>query len=580
MTEKNYPIETLRHSAAHIMAAAVEKIYGKVAFGIGPAIADGFYYDFDLEEKITPDDLKRISNEMKKIIKSAIPFRQYKMEKEKAAEFFSKRNQPYKVELIKEIPDAEVSIYELGDFVDLCRGTHIENSSHLKHFKLLEIAGAYWRGSEKNKMLTRIYGTAFPTKQDLAEFLKIREEAKKRDHRVIGKHLFSIHPEVGPGLIHWHPDGAVLLDVIETFWKKQHILNGYKLVRTPHIASEELYKISGHLQNYSEFMYSQMDIEGKPYRVKPMNCPGHIMIYSSQLHSYRELPLRLAEMGTVYRFEKSGVLHGLLRVRGFTIDDAHIFLAEDQVIGEIMNVFDFTLKILTAFGFDKFKIYIATRPEKKYTGDIKAWNLAEKSLIEAVEKKSVEYEIDKGGGAFYGPKIDVKIKDALGRLWQCSTIQFDFNLPERFKIFYIDKDGDKKTPYMIHRAIFGSLERFTGMLIEHYKANFPLWLAPQQMRVLTISERHAGYAESVFEKMKNGGIRVSADFRNLSINKKIKEALGEHVPYLAIIGDKEEKEKTVTIRDRKKNIGVFSIDEIIGKMSSVNAEYKEALDKN
>ncbi|MCD6412834.1 MAG: threonine--tRNA ligase [Elusimicrobia bacterium] len=580
MSEKNYPIETLRHSAAHIMAAAVRKIYKNAAFGIGPSIATGFYYDFDLKETIKPEDLKTISKEMEKIINEAIPFKRYTMKKEDAIEFFSKRNQLYKVELIKEIPDAEVSIYELGDFVDLCKGPHIENSSHLKHFKLLDIAGAYWRGSEKNKMLTRIYGTAFATKQELADFLKMREEAKKRDHRIIGKHLFSIHPQAGTGLIHWHPDGAALLNTIETFWKKQHILNGYKLVRTPHIASEELYRISGHLQNYSEFMYSQMDIEGKPYRVRPMNCPGHIMIYASELHSYRELPLRLAELGTVYRFEKSGVLHGLLRVRGFTIDDAHIFLAEDQVIGEIINVFDFTLKILASFGFDKFKIYIATRPEKKYTGELKAWELAEKSLKEAVAKKGIAYEIDEGGGAFYGPKIDIKIKDAIGRLWQCSTIQFDFNLPERFKIFYIDKDGSKRTPYMIHRAIFGSLERFTGMLIEHYKANFPLWLAPQQIRVLPISEKHTNYAKSVFEKLKKSEIRVSRDFRNLSINKKIKEALNEHIPYLAITGDREIKEKTVTVRGRKQNIGVFSIEKLIEKLKLANTQYKETLDKD
>ncbi|MBU3955261.1 threonine--tRNA ligase [bacterium] len=565
MNENKYSLDTLRHSAAHIMAYAVQRLYKDVKFAIGPSIENGFYYDFDLETAINPEDFKKISDEMEKIVKEKVPFRRYVMKKDKALEFFAAKGQIYKMELINGITDEEVTFYELGDFTDMCRGPHIENAHELRNFKLIDIAGAYWRGSEKNKMLQRIYGTAFFTKDELMNYVKFREEAKKRDHRVIGKHLFSIHPESGAGLIHWHPDGAQLLDTIESFWKKEHLLNGYQLVRTPHIASEELYRISGHLQNYADMMYSSMDIEGKPYRVRPMNCPGHIKIYSSSLHSYRDLPVRIAELGTVYRFEKSGVLHGLLRVRGFTIDDAHIIVEKEQVMEEICRVFEFTLKILSAFGFNEFKVYISTRPEKKYVGELKDWLVAEESLKKAVESKKIEYEIDEGGGAFYGPKIDVKIKDALGRFWQCSTIQFDFNLPERFSVFYIDEKGEKKTPFMIHRAIFGSIERFVGMLTEQYSANFPVWLSPQQLRILTISDKHEPAAEEMLKKLVNAGIRASLDSKNLSLNKKIRNAIKEHVSYIGIIGDKEAESGRISIRDRKADIGSFSSDELIEK---------------
>ena len=556
----------LRHSAAHIMACAVGRLYKDVKFAIGPSIENGFYYDLDLETVIKPEDFKKISDEMKKIIKEKLPFKRYSLKKAEALKFFADKGQIYKTELINEIKDEEVSLYELGDFTDLCRGPHIEHSGELRNFKLIDMAGAYWRGSEKNKMLQRVYATAFFTKDDLMKYIKFREEAKKRDHRVIGKHLFSIHPESGQGLIHWHPDGAQLLEIIEGFWKKEHLLNGYQLVRTPHIASEELYRISGHLQNYSDMMYASMDIEGKPYRVRPMNCPGHIKIYSSSLHSYRELPVRLAELGTVYRFEKSGVLHGLLRVRGFTIDDAHIIVTEDQVMEEIRSVFKFALKFLSAFGFQEFKVYISTRPEKKYVGELKDWALAEESLKKAVEAEKIEYEIDEGGGAFYGPKIDIKIKDALGRFWQCSTIQFDFNLPTRFSVFYIDEKGEKKTPFMIHRAIFGSIERFVGMLIEQYAANFPVWLSPQQLRILTISEKHTPAADKMLKKLIASGIRVSLDSRNLSLNKKIRNAITEHVSYIGIIGDKEAASGRISVRDRKADMGSFSSEELIEKI--------------
>ena len=555
----------LRHSAAHIMACAVGRLYKDVKFAIGPSIENGFYYDFDLETAIKPEDFKKISGEMKKIIKEKLPFKRYTLKKSEALKFFADKGQIYKTELINEIKDEEVSLYELGDFTDLCRGPHIEHSGELRNFKLIDIAGAYWRGTEKNKMLQRIYATAFFTKDELMKYVKFREEAKKRDHRVIGKHLFSIHPESGQGLIHWHPDGAQLLEIIEGFWKKEHLRNGYQLVRTPHIASEELYRISGHLQNYSDMMYSSMDIEGKPYRVRPMNCPGHIKIYSSNLHSYRDLPVRLAELGTVYRFEKSGVLHGLLRVRGFTIDDAHIIVTKDQVMGEIRSVFKFALKFLSAFGFKDFKVYVSTRPEKKYVGELKDWALAEESLKKAVEAENIEYEIDEGGGAFYGPKIDVKIKDALGRFWQCSTIQFDFNLPTRFSVFYVDEKGEKKTPFMIHRAIFGSIERFVGMLTEQYAANFPVWLSPQQFRILTISEKHTAAAEKMLKKLIDADIRVSLDSRNLSLNKKIRNAITEHVSYIGIIGDKEAESGMISVRDRKADIGSFSSEDLIEK---------------
>jgi len=559
--EKKYPLEILRHSASHIMAQAVGRIYKDVLYGIGPAIEEGFYYDFDLPRSIAIEDLGQISKEMENIIKEDHPFEKIIMKKDEAIKFFKEKGQIYKVELLEEIPDEEVSLYKDGEFIDLCRGPHIERTSHLKHFKLLDIAGAYWKGNEKNKMLTRIYGTAFDTKEELKKYLNFLEEAKKRDHRKTGRHLFAIFPEIGAGLVLWKPDGATLFNIIEEFWKEQHLKNGYKLVKTPHIASEEIYKISGHLQNYADLMYSSMDIEGKPYRVKPMNCPGHIMLYASELHSYRDLPLRFAELGTVYRFEKSGVLHGLLRVRGFTIDDAHIFIPDDQIEEEIINVFNFTMEILKTFGFEDFKIYIATKPEKS-VGDERSWKLAEESLKKAVMKKGVEFEIDEGGGAFYGPKIDIKIKDAIGRLWQCSTIQFDFNLPHRFSIFYIDSKGEKKTPYMIHRAVFGSLERFIGMLTEHYSANFPLWLSPKQVAVLSITDDCVPFAEDVYKLLFKKGVRVEKDFSNTSLNKKIRENILKHIPYLAIIGKNEVKEKNVMLRDKKKNVGKFTPDEL------------------
>lgn len=548
-------LETLRHSTSHVMAQAVLELFPDTKLAIGPAIEDGFYYDFDTFKPFNPSDLEKIENRMKEIAKGNHKFVRTEMPKKDAVEFFTKRNEPYKIELINEIPDEKVSLYQHDTFTDLCRGPHLESTKDIKHFKLLSIAGAYWRGSEKNKMLQRIYGTVFPTKVELDEYLKKQEEVKKRDHRVLGKSLdlFSIHEEVGAGLIHWHPKGAIVREILEDFWKKEHIKNGYQIVYTPHIASEEIYKISGHLEKYSELIYSSMDIDGNPFRVKPMNCPGHILIFKTKLHSYRELPIRFAEMGAVYRHELSGVLHGLMRVRGFTIDDAHIFCTKEQIEYEIISVFNFTINFLKKFGFSEFEIFFATRPEK-YVGEIEKWDLATESLKKAFEKTGYKYEIDKGGGAFYGPKIDLKVKDVLGRFWQCSTIQFDFNLPERFNITFRNKDGKDEKVMMVHRAIFGSLERFFGILIEHYGGAFPFWLAPVQIKILPITDAQIEYAQKVKNEL--GDLRIEIDSRNEKLNYKIREAQMEKIPYLIVVGEKEKNTQTIAVRKYGENTTV------------------------
>ncbi|MCL2335525.1 MAG: threonine--tRNA ligase, partial [Endomicrobia bacterium] len=455
-------LETLRHSAAHIMAAAVIELFPGTKVAIGPSIEEGFYYDFDRPESFTTEDLAKIEEKMTEIIKANHPFVCSAMPKSEAVKEFTAKGEKYKAEIASEIEDNNVTIYKSGAFTDLCRGPHIASTGELQNFKLLSVAGAYWRGDSSKEMLQRIYGTAFFTKQDLDDYLKKLEEAQKRDHRKLGRELdlFSVNDAVGGGLVLWHPKGAILRDIIESNWKRFHTENDYELLMTPHISSEELFSISGHLQTYSENMYAAMEIEGKPFRIKPMNCPMHLMIYKTKLHSYRELPIKYAELGTVYRFEKSGVLHGLLRVRGFTQDDGHIIVQPELLEQEVITVFKMAIDMLKMFGFNDFKIYLATRPEKKYVGKVEDWDRAQASLEEALKKTGYDYEIDEGGGAFYGPKIDIKIKDAIGRLWQCSTIQFDFNLPERFDIYYIDKEGKKARPYMIHRALMGSLERF------------------------------------------------------------------------------------------------------------------------
>ncbi|MDD5101642.1 MAG: threonine--tRNA ligase [Endomicrobiaceae bacterium] len=464
-----------------------------------------------------------------------------------------------------------VTFYQSGNFIDLCKGPHVKSTGEVKYFKLLSVAGAYWRGDSTREQLQRIYGTAFFTKQELDDYLTKIEEAQKRDHRKLGKELdlFSINDAVGGGLILWHPKGAMLREVIESNWKKFHLNNDYELLMTPHIASEELFSISGHLQTYSENMYAAMEIEGKPYRVKPMNCPMHLMIYKTKLHSYRELPIKYAELGTVYRFEKSGVLHGLLRVRGFTQDDGHVIVQPELLEDEVITVFKMAIDCLQMFGFKEYKIYLATRPEKKYVGDIANWDKAEASLENALKKTGYEYEVDEGGGAFYGPKIDIKIKDAIGRLWQCSTIQFDFNLPERFDINYIDKEGKKARPYMIHRALMGSLERFIGVLLEHYAGALPVWLSPVQCSVLNISAEQEPYCKELIKKLKAADIRVTFDDRNEKIGHKIRENAMQKVPYIAVVGEREKEANSVAVRARgNKDLGTMTIDKFIELLKS------------
>lgn len=559
-------LDILRHSAAHIMAAAVVELFPETKVAIGPSIEDGFYYDFDRPSPFTPEDLDKIEKKMKEIAKGNHAFVRSEKSKQEAIAYFKERGEKYKVELINEIPDDKVTFYQSGDFVDLCRGPHVRYSSKIKHFKLLTIAGAYWRGDAGREQLQRIYGTAFATKDELEAHLVKIEEAKKRDHRKLGKELrlFSVNEQVGPGLTLWHPKGARIRLEIENFWRDQHLKNGYEIVYTPHIGRSNLWETSGHLEFYKEYMYAPMQIDEQDYYVKPMNCPFHIMMYKSTLHSYRDLPLRWAELGTVYRYEKSGVLHGLMRVRGFTQDDAHIICRPDQLPGEIRRVLRFCLSILNSFGFKDFKVYLANKPKEKAVGDVQSWQEATSSLDDAVKAEGLECEIDEGGGAFYGPKIDVKIKDALNREWQCSTIQFDFNLPERFDMTYIDQSGKKVRPYMIHRALMGSLERFFGVLVEHYAGAFPLWLAPVQVILTNITDKQDEYCQKVKQQLVGAGLRAEFDCRNEKIGLKIREATLQKIPYIAVVGDKEKDSGTVAVRMRSgKDLGQFKIEDFI-----------------
>lgn len=557
--------EVYRHSTSHIMAHAVKNLHPEAKLAIGPATEEGFYYDFDLEEPLKPEDLDAIENEMARIIKRNVPFKRKAMKREEAIQFFRKAGEVYKVELLEEIEDETVSLYEEGGFVDLCRGPHLPSTGRVTAFKLLSVAGAYWRGDENRKMLQRIYGTSFADKKDLDAYLDFLEQVKKRDHRRLGKELdlFSMNDEIGAGLILWHPNGALIRKIIEDFWRDEHLKAGYQLLYTPHIAKLNLWKKSGHVDFYSENMYSPMEVEGIPYEIKPMNCPFHIYIYKSHLRSYREFPIRYAELGTVYRFERSGVLHGLLRVRGFTQDDAHIFVREDQMEEEILKVLDFTLFVLKTFSFEDYDIYLSTRPEK-FAGTEEHWEKATAALAEALKAKGLDYEVDPGEGVFYGPKIDIKVKDSLGRAWQCSTIQVDFNIPERFDVSYRASDGKDRRPIMIHRALMGSLERFFGVLIEHYAGQFPLWLAPKQVAVLTIAERHSTFALEVTGRLKAAGIRAEANLDNEKIGYKIRQETVRKVPYLVIIGDNEVSSGKITVRKLSgENIGPFAVDEFL-----------------
>ncbi|GAQ94966.1 threonyl-tRNA synthetase [Thermodesulfovibrio aggregans] len=561
-------LEILRHSTAHIMAHAVKDLFPEVKVTIGPAIEDGFYYDFDKDEPFTEEDLQKIEKRMQEIIRAKNPFTRKEISKQEAIELFESLGESYKVEILSEIEDEKVSIYEEGGFIDLCRGPHVPHTGVVKAFKLLSVAGAYWRGDEKNKMLQRIYGIAFPTKEQLESYLKFLEEVKKRDHRRLGKQLrlFEISEEIGPGLIIWLPNGALIRKIIEDFWKDEHIKAGYQLLYTPHIAKLELWQKSGHLDFYRENMYSPMEIDEVAYQLKPMNCPFHIQVYKSELRSYRDLPLRFAELGTVYRYERSGVLHGLLRVRGFTQDDAHIFCTEEQLEEEIQKVLDFTVFILSTFGFDNYEIYISTRPEK-YVGSLENWEKATGALEQALKKQNLPYQIDPGEGVFYGPKIDIKIKDVLNRAWQCSTIQVDFNIPERFDITYRGKDGKEHRPIMIHRALMGSLERFMGVLIEHYAGAFPLWLAPVQVEVMSISEKHTDYAKQIYDKLVQKGFRVKLNIENEKIGYKIRQATLNKIPYMVIVGEKEMESGRLTVRLQEgKNLELISIDEFLQQL--------------
>ncbi|MGD9116847.1 MAG: threonine--tRNA ligase [Dehalococcoidia bacterium] len=539
----------MRHSAAHVLAEAVLSIFPEAKFGIGPATQDGFYYDFDLPRPLTPEDLPVIEAKMKELVKAKLPFSREEMSKKDARALFAQ--QPYKLELIEEIEDEKVGVYRQGSFVDLCRGPHVANTREIKAFKLVNIAGAYWRGDEHNPMLQRVYGVAFETKDALNEYLKNLEEAAKRDHRKLGKELdlFSIHEEAGPGLVHWHPKGAMVRHVIESFWKDEHFKRGYDLLYTPHIGKIDLWKTSGHWNFYRENMYDPIDVEGQQYVIKPMNCIGHIMIYKSNQHSYRELPLRYAELGTVYRYERSGVLHGLSRVRGFTQDDAHIFCRFDQLEEEVAGVLDLALFMIDTFGFKNYKMYLSTRPDK-YAGELEVWEQATETLARALERQNLEYEIDPGEGVFYGPKIDIKFEDAVGRGWQGPTIQVDFNLPERFDVNYVGEDGQEHKVAMVHRTVLGSMERFMASLVEHYGGAFPVWLAPVQAVVIPIADRHLDYARKLESELKAEGIRGTVDARSETVNMKIRQAQMEKVPYMLIVGDKEIADGNVSIRLR------------------------------
>ena len=564
-----YELDMIRHSAAHIMAAAVQKLYPETKFDIGPATADGFYYDFDIPVHLSAEDLEKIEKEMENIVAAKIPFVRKELTRAEAEALLKSKDQPFKLERLADIPgDETITFYECGDFVDLCRGPHVENTGDVGAFKLMSVAGSYFRGNEKNPMLQRIYGIAFPDKKELKAYLLRMEEAKKRDHRKLGKDLdlFSISETVGPGLVLWHPRGAYIRNVIETFWRKEHLEHGYDLLYTPHIGRGQLWETSGHLGFYKDSMYSPMEIDEIDYYAKPMNCPFHIEVYKSRVRSYRELPCRWAELGTVYRYEKSGVLHGLMRVRGFTQDDAHIICTPEQIESEIKEVLDFCLFIWKTFGFKEIKAYLSTRPAKA-VGAPERWELAQKSLVGAIQASGLSYEVDEGGGAFYGPKIDLKIKDAIGREWQTSTIQFDFNLPERFNLHYIGQDGMQHQPYMVHRALFGSLERFFGILVEHYAGAFPLWLAPIQVRLLPITERQHEYCRAAAAELKKAGFQVDVDERSESIGSKIKDARNLRIPVLAVAGDKEMESNTFAIRTRREDqLGQMDIATFIKKL--------------
>lgn len=568
--ENDMNLETMRHSIAHVMAEAVQGVFPDAKFGIGPAIENGFYYDFELPRTLVPEDLPVIEEKMREIIAADVPFTREELTREDALQLFS--GQPYKIELIEDLPDEKVSVYRQGKFVDLCRGPHVQSTGEIAGaFKLTSTAGAYWRGDEKRPMLQRVYGVAFEKKSELDQYLVRLEEAARRDHRKLGRELdlYSLQDDAGPGLVHWHPKGARVRSIIEDFWRNEHYKRGYEILYTPHIAKIEQWKTSGHWDFYRENLYSPMDIDGQDYIIKPMNCIGHILIYKSQLRSYRNLPLRFAELGTVYRYERSGVLHGLARVRGFTQDDAHIFCRPDQLEDEVAEVVKLAIFMMKTFGFNDYEMMLSTRPEKA-TGTVEAWEQATGCLRSVLEKLNIQYTVDPGEGVFYGPKIDVKMKDALGRLWQGPTIQVDFQLPQRFDVNYIGEDGVEHQTVMVHRTVLGSMERFIACLVEQYAGAFPVWLAPVQVVVIPIADRHMEYAGKVADELKGKDLRVHLDDRSERMNLKIREAQLQKVPYMIVVGDKEIESSAVSVRLRSgEDLGSMAVSGLISRIEAV-----------
>ena len=583
-TSESEQLLKIRHSMSHVMAMAVQKLFPNAQVTIGPWTETGFYYDFDNPEPFTEDDLKAIKKEMGKIIGRKLPLERIEVSRDEAEKRIKAQNEPYKLEILERLQEP-ITLYTLGDqWWDLCAGPHVENTKdlHPKAFELESVAGAYWRGDETKAQLQRIYGTAWETPEQLAEHKRRKVEALRRDHRRLGKdlELFSIEDEAGAGLVFWHPKGARMRLLIEDFWRQAHFEGGYELLYTPHVADISLWKTSGHLDFYAESMFGPMQVDEREYQLKPMNCPFHVLTYASKLRSYRELPIRWAELGTVYRYERPGVMHGLMRVRGFTQDDAHVFCLPDQISDEILRILDLTERILSTFDFNHYEINLSTRPEKSI-GSEAVWELATNGLTEALQRKGWNYKIDEGGGAFYGPKIDLKIEDAIGRMWQCSTIQLDFNLPERFGLDYVAADGSKQKPIMIHRAIFGSLERFFGIMTENYAGDFPFWLAPEQIRLLPVTDDVQPYAEQVLNQLKTAGIRATIDQSGDRLGKIIRTGEQMKIPVLAVIGAKEAEQNAVSLRSRRDgDLGVTSVDALLKAAQRANAERQPALGLN
>jgi threonyl-tRNA synthetase len=560
-------LEVLRHSTSHVMAQAVQSLFPGAKVTIGPAIREGFYYDFDFDQSFSPEDFPRIEAKMKEIIDRDLPIIRKAVSREEALRLFQERGEPYKRELIEALPDSEVTLYQQGDFIDLCRGPHLSSTGKIRAFKLTSVAGAYWRGDERNKMLQRIYGTAFPSADALEKYISRLEEARRRDHRKLGKELdlFSINEEAGAGLVIYHPKGALLRMILEDFEKREHLKRGYQLVIGPQILKLDLWKRSGHYDNYRDKMYFT-EVEGQAYGIKPMNCLAHMLIYKSRIRSYRDLPIRYFELGTVHRHEKSGELHGLLRVRGFTQDDAHILCRPDQLQGEITGILNFVRDFMEIFQFP-YELELSTRPEQKTIGSDEDWERATEALSQALQESSLPYQINKGEGAFYGPKIDVKLKDALDREWQCATIQCDFTLPERFDLSYIGTDGEKHRPVMVHRVILGALERFIGVLIEHYAGAFPTWLAPVQVILLTVTDPQIPYGETLYQKLAGAGVRAEKDFRNEKLGLKIREAEMQKIPYMVVLGEREVKQNMLAPRGRSgKTLPPMKVEELIQRI--------------